>query len=111
MAELNASEKPRRRGAMKKLQPRIDLTAMVDLAFLLITFFIMSTTLQKQKVMDVTMPINVPVNEGCPESRTMTVCLGKNNQVMWYMGLPDKPLMKPQIVDYSKNGLRAAIVD
>ena len=43
-------------------------------------------------------------------SRTMTICLGKNNQVLWYLGLPDKPLVQPTIVNYSKNGLRAAII-
>ena len=50
-----------------------------------------------------------PGGEGA--SRTMTICLGKNNQVLWYLGLPDKPLVQPTIVNYSKNGLRAAIIN
>ena len=110
MAELVTSGKSGKRSSLKKIPPRIDLTAMVDLAFLLITFFILSTTLVKPKAMDIAMPVNVPQKEGWPESRTMTICLGKNNQVMWYMGLADKPLMEPQIVNYSKNGLRTVIV-
>src|ERR1700744_1008293 len=113
MAELDTSGGGGKKGGKvrsKKASTRIDLTAMVDLAFLLITFFIMSTTLTKPKAMDVAMPVNVPQKEGWPESRTMTICLGKNNQVIWYMGLTDKPLMEPQVVDYSKNGLRTAIM-
>jgi biopolymer transport protein ExbD len=111
MAELVASEKDGKRSSLKKLPPRIDLTAMVDLAFLLITFFILTTSLIKPRVMDLAMPIHgaPPGPEGA--SRTMTICLGKNNQVLWYLGLPDKPLIQPTIVNYGKNGLRTAIID
>src|SRR5579863_9169508 len=111
MAELTTSEKGGRRGTLKRHHPRIDFTAMVDLAFLLITFFILTTSLIKPKVMDVAMPVHgAPPNaEGA--SRTMTICLGKNNQVLWYLGLPDQPLVQPTIVNYSKNGLRAAIIN
>ena len=41
----------------------------------------------------------------------MTICLGKNNQVLWYLGLPDKPLTQSQLVNYSKTGLRAALLN
>jgi biopolymer transport protein ExbD len=111
MAELVASEKDGKRSSLKKLPPRIDLTAMVDLAFLLITFFILTTSLIKPKAMDVIMPPkDVPPGTDAA-SRTMTICLGKNNQVLWYLGLPDKPLIQPTMVNYSKTGLRAAIIN
>lgn len=111
MAELAASEKGGKRGSLKKLPPRIDLTAMVDLAFLLITFFILTTSLVKPKAMDVAMPPKDVPPGGDAASRTMTICLGKDNQVLWYLGLPDKPLAPPTIVSYGKNGLRAAIIN
>jgi biopolymer transport protein ExbD len=111
MAELTTSEKDGKRSSLKKLPPRIDLTAMVDLAFLLITFFILTTSLIKPRAMDVAMsPINTPPGKYAA-SRTMTICLGKSNQVVWYLGLPDKPLVQPTVVNYGKNGLRAAIID
>jgi biopolymer transport protein ExbD len=59
MAELDTSSGGSKKGGKvrsKKASTRIDLTAMVDLAFLLITFFILTTTLAKPKAMDVTMP-------------------------------------------------------
>lgn len=111
MAELVASEKDGKRSSLKKLPPRIDFTAMVDLAFLLITFFILTTSLIKPKIMDVAMsPKGMPPG-GEAASRTMTICLGKNNRVLWYLGLPDKPLVQPTMVNYGKNGLRAAIIN
>ncbi|MDB5030256.1 biopolymer transporter ExbD, partial [Mucilaginibacter sp.] len=98
----------------KKASTRVDLTAMVDLAFLLITFFILTTTLQKPKAMDLVMPdkdekqdTHLPV----PETRTMTVLLGSNNKVEWYMGMPSKPLTAPTVVGFGKNGIRKALLE
>jgi biopolymer transport protein ExbD len=110
MAELTTSEKSGRRSSLRKLSPRVDLTAMVDLAFLLITFFMLATTLSKPHMMGVIMPVDTE-SEPVPESRTMTLCLGKNNQVLWYLGMPEKPLTAPTIVNFGKNGLRAAIIN
>jgi len=59
MAELDTSGGGKHKGGKvrsKKASTRIDLTAMVDLAFLLITFFILTTTLLKPKAMDMAMP-------------------------------------------------------
>lgn len=109
MAELNASEKSGRRNSRRTQAPRIDLTAMVDLAFLLITFFIMATSLAKPKAMDLAMPVGN--SEPVPETRTMSICLGSNNQALWYMGMPERPLTSPQLVNFSKTGLRATLVN
>src|SRR3569833_1495702 len=86
----------------KKASTRIDLTAMVDLAFLLITFFIMATSLAKPKAMSLAMPIPESPPEPVSDLTTMSICLGKGNKVMWYMGMPEKPLTTPKIVDFSK---------
>jgi biopolymer transport protein ExbD len=71
MAELTISQN-------KKLVPKVDLTAMVDLAFLLITFFMLTTSLSKPVAMDIVKP-DVPledVQEPWPASRTLTLLLG-----------------------------------
>ena len=109
MAELTTSTNSRKKGRGSTMTPRIDLTAMVDLAFLLITFFIMATTLAKPKAMDLAMPVK-GTDGGDPETRTMSVCLGKDNKVMWYMGMPEKPLTAPRLANFSKTGLRAALI-
>jgi biopolymer transport protein ExbD len=83
MAELTTS---------RKAAPKVDLTAMVDLAFLLITFFMLTTSLSKPIAMDIALPdkgIDDP-QEPVAASRTMTILLGKHNKVAWYMGEPGK---------------------
>jgi biopolymer transport protein ExbD len=110
MAELITSGKSGRRGRSRMPTPRIDLTAMVDLAFLLITFFIMTTTLAKPKAMDIAMPVTEGPPGAVSELSTMSVCLGKDNKVMWYIGMPEKPITVPQMVTFSKTGLRATLI-
>ena len=117
MAELDTSGGGKKGGGKvrsKKQSTRVDLTAMVDLAFLLITFFILTTTLQKPKAMDLVMPDKdektnnqLPV----PESRTMTILLGANNKLEWYIGMPSKPVTAPVVDNYGKNGIRKALIE
>src|SRR5215217_3112784 len=117
MAELDTSGGGKGGGGKvrsKKASTRVDLTAMVDLAFLLITFFILTTTLQKPKAMDLVMPDKDEKNDTTlpvPESRTMTVLLGSNNKLEWYMGQPSNPLTAPVVEGYGKNGIRKALID
>jgi biopolymer transport protein ExbD len=57
MAEMNLPEK----GGRRRVQPpRIDLTPMVDLGFLLITFFMFTTTLAQNKTLELNMPDRTP---------------------------------------------------
>lgn len=76
------------KGRTKKPLPSVDLTAMVDLAFLLITFFMLTTSLSKMHALDIAKPVAIdpPIFADYPASRTMTILLGKNNQVAYYMG-------------------------
>ncbi|MBD1365206.1 biopolymer transporter ExbD [Mucilaginibacter sp. ZT4R22] len=112
MAELNtAPEKQGKKVRTKKQALRVDLTAMVDLAFLLITFFMLTTTLSLPKVMNVAMPDSTNDPEPQAASRTMTICLGKDNHVMYYLGEAKNPIMSATLTNYSKSGLRHAIMD
>jgi biopolymer transport protein ExbD len=118
MAELDTSGgkgKGGKKVRSKKQSTRVDLTAMVDLAFLLITFFILTTTLQKPKAMDLTMPDQQDkedkVELDVAESRTMTILIGKNNKVEWYIGQLMKPIAGPTIDGFGKNGLRKTLLE
>lgn len=115
MAELDTSSKGggHKDGKVrsKKQSTRVDLTAMVDLAFLLITFFMYTTTLQKPRAMDLAMPDNSVKTNQLPiaASRSMTILLGSHDKLEWYMGEPGKSA--PTVDNYGKDGIRKAIID
>jgi biopolymer transport protein ExbD len=117
MAELDTSGGGKNKGGKvrsKKQSTRVDLTAMVDLAFLLITFFMLTTTLAKPQAMDLAMPDKEKEDQQeltVADNRTMTILLGDNNRLEWYMGLVDKPLTPPQVDNYGRNGIRKALIE
>jgi len=117
MAELDTSGGGKNKGGKvrsKKQSTRVDLTAMVDLAFLLITFFMLTTTLAKPQAMDLAMPdkdIKDQQELTVADNRTMTILLGAGNRLEWYMGLVDKPLTPPQVDNYGRNGIRKALIE
>jgi len=94
MANLETSTDSKdAKGRAKKAVPKVDLTAMVDLMFLLTTFFMLTTTLSELKAADVSKPIPKEIRGPYPASRTMTILLGKNNRVAYYMGEMEKANM------------------
>ena len=118
MAELNTAPKgDGKKVRSKKQNPSVDLTAMVDLAFLLITFFILTTTLSKPQSMDLAMPDKEErVDEKQTETpawRTLTIVLGDDNKVVWYGGDLENPNPgeEPAVTGYGKNGIRQVILD
>lgn len=100
----------------KKNSGKPDMTPMVDLGFLLITFFIYTTTFSKPN----TMKLNMPKKDDDPEetemadvkvSNTITIIMGEDNRIFWYQ----KPLAEVTSedlneVDYSAEGIRTSIL-
>lgn len=87
MAEIETSRSKKKTKRFNKKSTRVDLTPMVDLGFLLITFFVFTTTMSTQTAMKVNMPverdsINDPVCESC----VLTVLLEKDNKIAYYEG-------------------------
>ena len=100
------------------MSPTVDLTAMVDLAFLLITFFMLTTSMNKPVAMDIALPDKGNTTMPVRASQTMMILLGKNNTVAWYMGEADKatPTITPvnQIRKFlvsNKNKVEALFAD
>ncbi|MDI5888829.1 MULTISPECIES: ExbD/TolR family protein [Flavobacterium] len=118
MAELNTGDGGGKKGGKvrsKKSNSKVDLTAMVDLAFLLITFFMLTTTLSKPQ----SMPLGLPDKDEddtknkdikVDENRTMTVMLGDNDKMVYYMGLLSSPKVPPTDISYGKEGIRKELL-
>ncbi|MBL7833605.1 MAG: biopolymer transporter ExbD [Cyclobacteriaceae bacterium] len=96
---------------VKKSSTRIDMTPMVDLAFLLLTFFVMTTTLNKPQAMQVTMPDKPKDGDEQPEvneKNVLTLVLGENDKIYWYMGITDP---KVEVADFSATGIRKVLLE
>ncbi|NIF07930.1 biopolymer transporter ExbD [Chryseobacterium sp. Tr-659] len=87
MAEVIAQEK--QGGKQKKKMIRVDMTPMVDLGFLLITFFMFTTNFTKPNVMDLGLPAkdHNPIPRNIPvigDKNQVTFILGKDNRVFYH---------------------------
>jgi biopolymer transport protein ExbD len=103
----------------KKLSTRVDLTPMVDLGFLLITFFMYTTTMSKPKTMQINMPFDDKQIEEKDRTKiknsvALTVLLSKNHRIYYYEGIGDNPEVPPEVqVTYfkPKGGIRDIIIN
>ncbi|MBP7262057.1 MAG: biopolymer transporter ExbD [Bacteroidia bacterium] len=112
MAEVQDSGGGNKKGKKirsKKHSTHVDMTPMVDLAFLLLTFFLFTTTLNKPKAMEVMMPDDQIENPNPPEikaSNAMTILLSEK-RAYYYFGFEDP---KVESANYGPNGIRKAII-
>lgn len=114
MAEVNVEGKGQKGGKKvkpKKLSTRVDFTPMVDLGFLLITFFMLTTTMIKPQTMEIAMPSKDKVTEEeqtkIKASRAVTIILGKNNKIFYYEGTREHDIDPvPVSTDFSAEGIR-----
>ena len=120
MAEIIQEEKVK--GGKKKATkhaPHIDMTPMVDLMCLLITFFMLTTAFSKPKIMEITLPEKIKdpkEKQDAPKiakSRTINIILGPESKVYWYPGMVEDPKNPPllQETDFSANGIRKLLLD
>jgi len=89
MAEISDSGSGHKGGKKraKKQSTRIDMTPMVDLAFLLLTFFVLTATFSKPKSMELTFPAPLPPDQKVDEiKRGITILLSKENRIFYYEG-------------------------
>ena len=94
----------------KKVSTKIDMTPMVDLAFLLITFFMLTTTFSKPQTMEVNMPDKNKENKEAPvkASHAITIILGENDKVYWFQG-EEESTPTVEVTDYSAEGIRKVL--
>ncbi len=100
----------------KRSSTKIDMTPMVDLAFLLLTFFVLTATFNKPNAMKVTLP-EKPKTEAPdpPEVKdAVHLLLAKDNKMYWYGGMPadfkanNRPVLTP--IAYGVDGIRKLLL-
>lgn len=76
----------------KKMNVRVDFTPMVDMLMLLITFFMLCTTLSKPQTMELTMPSNEDVQDEkkneAKASETVTLYVTADDKIYYGEGIP-----------------------
>lgn len=96
----------------KKLSTRIDMTPMVDLGFLLLTFFMLTTTFSQPKVIQLTPPIHSDDKTKVQDTLSLTLVLGKSDTVYYYKGQlkldPDSDNIMQ--TNFSNDGLRKLVL-
>jgi len=109
--EKNDSKKGAKRSVNRNTM-QLDMTPMVDLAFLLLTFFMLTTTFTKLQVMDLRMPVEpkdptqlTPIKG----ENALTVIMGEDDKIYYYFGFAgDEP--KVEKTDYSASGIRKVLL-
>lgn len=107
MAEIQQNPGPRQgaKARQRKKSTRIDMTAMVDVAFLLLTFFILTTTLARPSGLKMTLPDptgNIDIQCGS----MMEIYPGEGNKVYWYAGCDRETIAT---TGFGEQGIRSAI--
>lgn len=107
MAEIQQSESTKKQGVRKskKQSTRVDLTPLVDLGFLLITFFVFTTSIAKPTAMKIIMPADGGDSKTAA-GKTISLLLAKDNTVFYYNGDSINSIHQ---TDFSPTGLRAVI--
>ena len=116
MAEVQQKDNGGGKGKQKKMAIRVDFTPMVDMNMLLITFFMLCTSLSKPQTMEISMPSNdKSITEEdqtkVKASRAITLILGGDDRVFYYTGEPNyEDYTSLKETTYEADGLRAMLM-
>lgn len=115
-AEVQESGRKRKGTRQKKMTVRVDFTPMVDMNMLLITFFMLCTTLSKPQTMELSMPSNdknitEEQQSKVKASQAITLLLAGGNKLYYYEGEPNyKDYTSLKETTYGADGLRAVLL-
>ena len=115
-AEVQESGGRRGKSKQKKISVRVDFTPMVDMNMLLITFFMLCTTLNIPQTMEISMPSNdKDITEDqksmVKASQAITLLLGGDNKLYYYEGEPNyKDYSSLKQTSYAANGVRDVLL-
>ena len=115
-AEVQESGGENGKGKQKKFAVRVDFTPMVDMNMLLITFFMLCTTLSKPQTMEISMPSNdknitEQQKSMVKASQAITLLLGADNKLYYYEGEPNyKDYTSLKETSYTPDGIRSILL-
>ncbi|GAB2817809.1 ExbD/TolR family protein [Ferruginibacter profundus] len=111
MAEIQTSTaKPKHGKKLNKKSTRVDLTPMVDLGFLLLTFFVFTTSMAKPRAMNLVTPYDKDsAKSTICETCVLTVMLDKDDKIFYYEGMPgDNAVVKE--TTFAPDGIRKVLL-
>jgi len=91
-------KKKKKHKKMRRLGVRIDMTPMVDVAFLLLTFFMLTTSMRRPQTMEINLPPK-DTNVEVAESNLLTLLVKEDGTIYWYVAKDP-----PQKVDFKDFG-------
>ena len=115
-ADVQESGGKNGKSKQKKFAVRVDFTPMVDMNMLLITFFMLCTTLSKPQTMEISMPSNdKSITEQqksmVKASQAITLLLGADNKLYYYEGEPNyKDYTSLKETSYTPDGIRSILL-
>lgn len=103
------SGKHAKKKRIKRIAIRIDMTPLVDVAFLLLTFFMLTTVFNKPQTMELNLPPEKDVKVEVAESNLMTLRIMEDGNIWWGMGRSEKPTritfgeLRPLILEQNRS--------
>ncbi len=116
MAEITeGGNEKRSKSKQKKMRVRVDFTPMVDMNMLLITFFMLCTTMSKPQTMEISMPAKEDLTDDqrtkVKASEAITLLLAENDRIFYYDGQPNyEDYTSLKQTSYDADGLRAMLL-
>jgi biopolymer transport protein ExbD len=113
MAEINENISKNHKSPKKSRSIKIDMTPMVDLGFLLLTFFILTTTFNKPQAMEISMPVDMKGTSYLNTENTLNIILSEDDKIFWFMGDLVNSSIKPEINEtgFGKEGIRKVLIE
>lgn len=109
-----AEPRERKHGKKKKVRRlgiRIDMTPLVDIAFLLLTFFMLTTTMSRPQTMEINLPPDREVKVEIAESNLLTLRMNEKGELFWNVGIESpkrlereslRAFLKQRVIDNPK---------
>ncbi len=113
MASLDMGGGGEGKGKQKKMNARVDFTPMVDMIMLLVTFFMLCTTLLKPQTMQISMPsdkedIKQENKSQVAADKAITIILDKDDKIYYFEGKPEEATVYE--TEYGKDGIRKVLM-